>query len=150
MSRLLNNPLNFMVPRKSSYIDGLMQERDNSIANALELRLSCTNPSVYGGLFLRWYRLVFVLWQIASLESTEYIKATHIWTKIEGEFSWAFIIVITPLYLVYLERLHWLFNDGVFLNYSASSVTCRWWYFSLTHLLLPHICVSESVQHWFR
>ena len=29
-----------------SYIDGLMQERCNSIANALELHLSCTNPSI--------------------------------------------------------------------------------------------------------
>ena len=28
------------------YIDGLMQERRNSIANALELRLSCINPSI--------------------------------------------------------------------------------------------------------
>ena len=28
-------------------IDGLMQERRNSIANALELRLSCTNPSLW-------------------------------------------------------------------------------------------------------
>ena len=28
-------------------INGLVQERRNSIANALELRLSCTNPSVY-------------------------------------------------------------------------------------------------------
>ena len=27
--------------------DGLVQERRNSIANALELRLSCTNPSIY-------------------------------------------------------------------------------------------------------
>ena len=27
------------------YIDGLVQERRNSIANALELRFSCTNPS---------------------------------------------------------------------------------------------------------
>ena len=27
-------------------IDGLLQERRNSIANALELRLSCTNPSI--------------------------------------------------------------------------------------------------------
>ena len=26
------------------YIDGLVQERRKSIANALELRLSCTNP----------------------------------------------------------------------------------------------------------
>ena len=31
--------------------DGIMQERRNSIANALELRLSCTNPSI---LFFCW------------------------------------------------------------------------------------------------
>ena len=30
----------------SHHYDGLMQERRNSIANALELRLSCTNPSI--------------------------------------------------------------------------------------------------------
>ena len=29
------------------YIDGLVQERRNSIANALELRLSCTGPSIW-------------------------------------------------------------------------------------------------------
>ena len=29
------------------YIDGLTQERRNSIANALELRLSCANTSIY-------------------------------------------------------------------------------------------------------
>ena len=28
------------------YIDGLVQERRNSIANALELRISCSNPSI--------------------------------------------------------------------------------------------------------
>ena len=28
-------------------IDGLVQERRNSIANALELRLSCNNPSIW-------------------------------------------------------------------------------------------------------
>ena len=28
------------------HLDGLIQERRNSIANALELRLSCTNPSI--------------------------------------------------------------------------------------------------------
>ena len=31
-----------------SYIDGLMQERRNSHALAMELRLSCINPSIYG------------------------------------------------------------------------------------------------------
>ena len=28
------------------HLDGLIQERCNSIANALELHLSCTNPSI--------------------------------------------------------------------------------------------------------
>ena len=28
------------------YLDGLVQERCNSIANALELRLFCTNPLI--------------------------------------------------------------------------------------------------------
>ena len=32
--------------RSQQYIDGLVQERRNSIANALELRFSCTNPSI--------------------------------------------------------------------------------------------------------
>ena len=32
--------------QSSHHIDGLVQERRNSIANALELRLSCTNPSI--------------------------------------------------------------------------------------------------------
>ena len=30
------------------HINGLVQERRNSNANTLELRLSCTNPSIYG------------------------------------------------------------------------------------------------------
>ena len=33
---------------KLGHVDGSMQERCNSIANALELHLSCTNPSVWG------------------------------------------------------------------------------------------------------
>ena len=33
-----------VIVRKGHQIDGLVQERRNSIANALELRLSCTNP----------------------------------------------------------------------------------------------------------
>ena len=37
---------NNKLKKKTLYINGLMQERRNSIANALELRLSCTNPSI--------------------------------------------------------------------------------------------------------
>ena len=32
---------------RNIYFDGLVQERRNSIANTLEFRLSCTNPSIY-------------------------------------------------------------------------------------------------------
>ena len=32
----------------AEYIDGFMPERCISIANALGLRLSCTDPSIYG------------------------------------------------------------------------------------------------------
>ena len=35
-----------MTQLTNTYIDGLVQERRNSIANALDLRLSCTNPSI--------------------------------------------------------------------------------------------------------
>ena len=34
--------------RQHLYIDGLVQERHNSIANTLELHLSCTSPSICG------------------------------------------------------------------------------------------------------
>ena len=36
-----------MVVIEAIDIDGLMQERRNSIANALELRLSCIDPSIW-------------------------------------------------------------------------------------------------------
>ena len=36
-----------MVLTQFAHISGLVQERHNSIANALELRLSCTNPSTW-------------------------------------------------------------------------------------------------------
>ena len=39
------------------YFDGLAQERRNSSALAMELRLSCTNPSIYalGPFSLTWF-----------------------------------------------------------------------------------------------
>ena len=46
----IDNPADVNFHAKSQYnlhIDRLVQERHNSIANALELRLSCTNLSIY-------------------------------------------------------------------------------------------------------
>ena len=39
--------IHFDIATPYGHINGLGQERRNSIANALELRLSCTNPSTY-------------------------------------------------------------------------------------------------------
>ena len=43
----IHSPLHYQYEiTLDEYIDGLVQERHNTIANALELRLSCTNPSM--------------------------------------------------------------------------------------------------------
>ena len=42
------NCLQLATENVSWHIGGLVQERCNSIANALELHLSCTNPSIHG------------------------------------------------------------------------------------------------------
>ena len=39
-------------------IDGLVQERHNFIANALELRLSCTNPSIFAATSLAFLMMM--------------------------------------------------------------------------------------------
>ena len=39
------------------YINGLVQERSNSIANTLELCLSCTNPSICGWHVCTWCKM---------------------------------------------------------------------------------------------
>ena len=46
-SSVVRHGLIFTSNRKIQVIDGLMQERCNSIANALELCLSCTNPTIW-------------------------------------------------------------------------------------------------------
>ena len=40
------------IGKRAPYIDGLVQERCNSIADTLELRLSCTEPSIQDGSIL--------------------------------------------------------------------------------------------------
>ena len=56
----------------SKYIAALMQERRNSIANALELRLSCTYPAIHWPSFLR---------KFLTLHHT-YIDICALWIKI--------------------------------------------------------------------
>ena len=41
-------------------IDGLMQKRCNSIANALELRLSCINPSIFSSILKLYQSIIHI------------------------------------------------------------------------------------------
>ena len=47
-----------------------MQERRNSIANALELRLSCTNPLIYSHLIAQRDRVQHIFWAYCHLPSS--------------------------------------------------------------------------------
>ena len=65
------------------HIDGLEQERHNSIANALELRLSCTNPSLY---FLQWIPTT----QVTVSYPAERVYTQHaLWTVWRWRVRWA-------------------------------------------------------------
>ena len=60
------------------HIDGLVQARRNSIANALELRLSCTNPSVYA-IVIHKQNSVFTCWRggLASMGMVSVYNCTE-------------------------------------------------------------------------
>ena len=51
------------------YIDGLVQERRNSIANAMELRLSCIDPSIWSK-----PKQCSVMWSIISKLITRVVR----------------------------------------------------------------------------
>ena len=57
------------------YIDGLMQEKRNSSALALELRLPCLNPSIY---WLLWCHMTLP-WMHMETKCWLYRSAEHIW-----------------------------------------------------------------------
>ena len=77
-------------------MDGLMQERRNSIANALELRLSCTNPSIFtlnDSFFLSL--LHKILWML------EYLYQTVIVALFSACYScFLYIILVSPQILM--------------------------------------------------
>ena len=60
------------------HLDGLVQENHYSLANALELRLSCTNPLIY---WLKILSITSLAWLIGSSEiMQDMCNMTHYWT----------------------------------------------------------------------
>ena len=67
-------------------IDGLVEERHNSSALAMELRLSCINPSIYPGLLVRQdWELIFRY----TFHRTNYFRRYISWNKIFLEIHFA-------------------------------------------------------------
>ena len=58
------------------YVDGLVQERHTSTANALELCLSCTNPSTYP-LWCHIAPEIFIVWSPSSIEFWHFQNFFH-------------------------------------------------------------------------
>ena len=84
--------------RKSVIYQWLVQERRNSIANALELRLSCTNPLMYGceRVMAHYNNITWMLKHLKSQATSlffqqslqagnkEIIKDPHTWSYVRG------------------------------------------------------------------
>ena len=60
--------------KKLNHLDGLVQERRNSIANALELRLSYTNPSILSYMYQQLFYYMFLLIAIIYAVNSRYIQ----------------------------------------------------------------------------
>ena len=69
-----------------SYIDGLVQERHNSIANALELRLSCTDPSILT--WKLWNTLIMVNYHSDIQKYILNVQTSMMWHKSINTLSW--------------------------------------------------------------
>ena len=60
------------------HIGGLMQGRHNSIADALELHLSCTNPSTWSKSLIKW---CIMLWNANTAMLSYWISLSNLFTN---------------------------------------------------------------------
>ena len=80
------------------YINGLVQERHNSIANALELRLSCTNPSIWGRTGM--HSVHCYQWYLSILPVKTRENAQKLWHVYCGTvFSWIHLVEENVTYI---------------------------------------------------
>ena len=138
----------------SPYIDGLMQERRNSIANALELRLSCTKPSICIGLYSKFFRLSYQpgtpLWahkcrlvhtviHVAIFTSTMCIWYSTEAMKLRSNFDKTSVI--------WFSHLRCLFFQGFPENFHL----WPWYIPSVDHIYTQYIMIlmSHMVTHMY-
>ena len=123
------------------HVDGLVQERSNSIANTLELHLSCTNPSLLPLKFdeiFHWNGNVIILVQFSSLTALQVTK------KI---FSSAAMMAIPSIWN-YVSMHSWtcktvsLYWNDLFILVSKNNIWCLFFHL-LTSLPLQTILIHR-------
>ena len=67
----------------TEYTNGLVQERRNSIANALELRLSCTSPWIYVNICSKSACKGLCL-DLIVINNEDYIRILYYWSFVPG------------------------------------------------------------------
>ena len=92
------------------HIDGLVQERRNSSALAMELRLSCANPSTWSKQVGEHSGL-----PSCSTHAITQVYLTNIWDSFRGDKSWTAVLL----------------NPAVDIQCNA------WWHFIVGHVF-PH------------
>ena len=91
----------------SAYIDGLVQERRNSIANALELHLSCTNPSIqWWGYDIKTFSALLDLYDKNQGLSDSPHKGPVMWSCHMFSLLWAWRSCWTNSQVVHELRWH--------------------------------------------
>ena len=122
------------------YADGLAQYCSNSIANTLELLQSCAKPLICPKSITHLTQVPHFKWEnseclLLSKHKTVYPEQpTHLAQPHTNVDQWS---------------RKWEAPWKIPPNFFTWSHKCR--LELLTHLLpVPHICVSESTQHWFR
>ena len=103
-----------------------MQERCNSIANALELYLSCTNPSRYS---VVWYVLHQVQWNTACF----IIGNWTVWYRNVSCIS--FNMCVYLWFLIDMKGKEGSFFSYSLLNLSSKKFAFMIWYIKLFHLI---------------
>ena len=76
-------------PSFAQHIDGLVQERRNSTADALELRLSYTSPSIYFPILKTW---LYPIWQLPHPPSVIKHLVIPLSTWIHSRLPWGHLV----------------------------------------------------------
>ena len=127
-SKVLSNEMNMLIiflARLCSYINGLMQKRRASIANALELRLFCIKPSIYGQIdnlrsIIAEIYASLVKWNGLHTSSLGTLTAAIMTTSNESKYNKA--ITCISMFIDSLPRIQWQQGDHLHLSVYTSSL----------------------------